>query len=393
MKGWIDTYQDGGTINNTTQEGINAIQSLARIGGKSALRKVPFGIGSALGLTQSAVTNTPFNLSDVLGLVPNAPGQIASLMSLYSEKENDNFQKFAENRDRGRQPQVSSKEVYTTTKDNFQTGGNIPGSIGFTYVRTGDTTNNKYNTKVTPSAQNGTDIYGNPMISEISNPNIDRSFYNDRINKIVLGSDYEGWIKDEGLQDKVRAHENYHAKQFNEGRYNYDIAHNTENAQWAKMQKKPQLPSTDKVWFNQYNRKNRELGIDVEHKYKDHPELRFISDDILVDRLIDREQYDNPYSMEGEAQFYEDTGKEFNKLKSGGIIDDDMGQWTHPGKVTRINSNEITMKGVPYPVVGVSEQTKEKKLMLPGKNYNFANTKKVVEFPLNKNNNNWLDQI
>ena len=38
---------------------------------------------------------------------------------------------------------------------------------------------------------------------------------------------------------------------------------------------------------------------------------------------------------------------------------------------------------------GVSKQTGEKKLMLPEKNYKFANTKQVVEYPMV--NKNWLD--
>ena len=42
----------------------------------------------------------------------------------------------------------------------------------------------------------------------------------------------------------------------------------------------------------------------------------------------------------------------------------------HPGKVTKINSNNITMKGVNYPVLGISD-TGDKKMMQPGKDYKF----------------------
>ena len=31
------------------------------------------------------------------------------------------------------------------------------------------------------------------------------------------------------------------------------------------------------------------------------------------------------------------------------MIEDPRGQWTHPGKNTRIPGNQITMKGVDYP--------------------------------------------
>ncbi len=40
----------------------------------------------------------------------------------------------------------------------------------------------------------------------------------------------------------------------------------------------------------------------------------------------------------------------------GGAIQDNMGQWAHPGEVTKINSNHITMKGVSYPVLGKSDR-------------------------------------
>jgi len=48
------------------------------------------------------------------------------------------------------------------------------------------------------------------------------------------------------------------------------------------------------------------------------------------------------------------------------IILDPMGQWKHPGKNTRIPSSSITMKGVNYPVLGVSN-TGQKQMMQPGK--------------------------
>jgi hypothetical protein len=70
-------------------------------------------------------------------------------------------------------------------------------------------------------------------------------------------------------------------------------------------------------------------------------------------------------------------------MKDGGVIKDDMGQWNHPGEITEIGSNQITMQGVPYPVLGISDEG-DIKLMKPGKNYKFKG-KKVTEFPMAKN--------
>jgi len=74
---------------------------------------------------------------------------------------------------------------------------------------------------------------------------------------------------------------------------------------------------------------------------------------------------------------------EYIKQRDGGIIKDDRGQWDHPGEITEIGSNDITMEGVPYPVLGISDEG-DTKLMKPGKNYKFKG-KKVTEFPMAKN--------
>lgn len=62
------------------------------------------------------------------------------------------------------------------------------------------------------------------------------------------------------------------------------------------------------------------------------------------------------------------------------IILDPMGQWKHPGKNTRIPSSSITMKGVNYPVLGVSN-TGQKQMMQPGQEYNFPGAEYVDEYP------------
>jgi hypothetical protein len=71
------------------------------------------------------------------------------------------------------------------------------------------------------------------------------------------------------------------------------------------------------------------------------------------------------------------------KMRKGGVIKDDRGQWEHPGEITEIGSNQITMQGVPYDVLGISD-TGDTKLMKPGKDYKFKG-KKVTEFPMAKN--------
>jgi hypothetical protein len=322
-----------------------------------------------------------------------------------------------------RHPAVENRETIMFPQEKFQAGGSLPGSVGFTYARTkGIPSNGPYAKKTLPSAQNGKDMYDNPIIARrVDNTKIDRSYYDPRLNTMNIGSDYTTWRDEETgelltgddlkyHQDKMLAHENYHAIQHSQGRDNYDIAHNTNNRQWAEMQKRPELMSTDSVWSNFYNRSDAENQQDYQEMINNFPESRILNKNLLFDKILDRQRYDNPNNEEGEAKFYEETGASFqnggemkfyqngldfkpksisrnggwlNKYEQGGIIKDDRGQWDHPGEITEIGSNQITMEGVPYDVLGISD-TGDTKLMKPGKNYKFKG-KKVTEFPMAKN--------
>jgi hypothetical protein len=75
--------------------------------------------------------------------------------------------------------------------------------------------------------------------------------------------------------------------------------------------------------------------------------------------------------------------KTMASAKDGEVIKDDMGQWAHPGEITEIGSNQITMQGVPYPVLGISD-TGDVQMMYPDEEYEFIG-EKVTEFPMAKN--------
>jgi len=67
-------------------------------------------------------------------------------------------------------------------------------------------------------------------------------------------------------------------------------------------------------------------------------------------------------------------------------IVDPMGQWAHPGQVTRIPSNRITMQGVPYPVLGRGSDGSER-MMYPEEEHTFPDAEYVDEYPLTKAQN------
>jgi len=69
-----------------------------------------------------------------------------------------------------------------------------------------------------------------------------------------------------------------------------------------------------------------------------------------------------------------------NQKQRGGPIVTNRGQWDYPGQTTIIPSNQITMQGVPYPVMGV-DNTGHTKMMHPGMNYTFPG-QYVTEYPM-----------
>ena len=92
-----------------------------------------------------------------------------------------------------------------------------------------------------------------------------------------------------------------------------------------------------------------------------------------------------------EMKFYQE-GLDFKPKtisKNGSVIKDDRGQWAYPGGITEIDSNDITMQGVDYPVLGVSD-TGDTQMMYPDQDYKFDG-KKVTEFPMMKKGG-WLDK-
>ena len=84
------------------------------------------------------------------------------------------------------------------------------------------------------------------------------------------------------------------------------------------------------------------------------------------------------------------TNKYTERRKKGIVTP--YGQWLYPGMVTTIPDNRITMQGVPYPVLGVSDKG-DTKMMMPGMDYLF-NGNEVTEYPVIEKAQlgNWLKE-
>lgn len=80
----------------------------------------------------------------------------------------------------------------------------------------------------------------------------------------------------------------------------------------------------------------------------------------------------------------------YDQKKKGGVVKDNRGQWAHPGKPTRISSPNITMEGVPYPVLAKVNNGMTT-MMYPKQDYYFPGANYVDEYPMMQNGGNISD--
>jgi hypothetical protein len=99
----------------------------------------------------------------------------------------------------------------------------------------------------------------------------------------------------------------------------------------------------------------------------------------------------NPEFMRYMDSTYKAPMPKEKEFANGGPILDPRGQWAHPGKVTRIPSPNITMQGVPYPVLGVGSNGQEQ-MMYPDQEYNFGGASYVDEYPMMRNGGGLLSK-
>ena len=219
-----------------------------------------------------------------------------------------------------RHPAVENRETIMFPQEKFAMGGSIPGSVGFTYARTkGIPSEGPYAKKTMPSAQNGADMYGNPILADLKyDQSVNRTNYNPRTNQMIFGHDMPLFISQE-QRDKTLAHENRHAWQFANDRTNFNMVHNPEHAFQDRLQKRPEMMSTDEVFEKYHNRKQKETEMDVKAFKGNNPQFSFMPNEMVYKKFVDHMQYNNPNSVEGEAQYYENTGKK--SFKNGGWLD------------------------------------------------------------------------
>ena len=141
-----------------------------------------------------------------------------------------------------------------------------------------------------------------------------------------------------------------------------------------------------------------DIGKFIEKKGLDRATIKNVDEGVIGDVIIHNQrpgQYAK--SLRGNNGMFDMTNPNIYKAliptvgvagiagasqkKNGGPIVDPRGQWAHPGQVTRIPSANITMQGVPYPVLGVASNGKQV-MMQPGQDYNFGDAEHVDEYPM-----------
>jgi len=148
------------------------------------------------------------------------------------------------------------------------------------------------------------DLYDNPIESKIVNdPTSDRSYYDTRLDQIMLGTDYDQM--DDYSRERLLAHENFHGKQFKKG-YSTLLPTRT-------TYKEPSMVSNDETYYTYHNRQRTEIKKLNSDFKKENNSFNFVPDDIVFDKVTDTAQYYDPTTIEGEAKFYEDLGADISE--------------------------------------------------------------------------------
>lgn len=394
MKGWLDKYvpkaQNGieGTMGGLTDKGFNyspAWGGQFQDGGKKYLlnpnaptvfnaerlkekKKVPYEPSSAVKNTKAALavgslapnpivslgsalagsvydfgTATKYYLDDqkekakedfvqgVLGLLPTRflKGYGLKGDAIYKNLKGVKLAKIASDA-----KTVTEGDYESTPFLSFAMGGSLPGSVGFTYARTGDIPDNgKYGKKTLASAQNGKKL------------------------------SYNQWKRQYNLKETP----DYNLKRAWELGYVPD--------------KTGHLPTVDNQ-TGQFLKAKGHPTLQLEIDWYNSPEAADFRNKNTIDSSGKFFKY-VPKGQNGQEMKYYQEGLDFQPRtisRDGKVIKDDRGQWAHPGEITQIDSNDITMQGVPYPVLGIGADG-QRIMMEPGENYTF-NKGPVTEIPM-----------
>lgn len=313
----------------------------------------------------------------------------------------------------------------------YEQGGSLPGAVGFTYARTGGIpSNGPYAKKTKASAQEGNkipndkstqefwkkleDYYTSDIASDVDRAKY-KTFkeYNEQhgyapvriTDRTIMGkrqmtNPFTGELNvispDENDPEYASSLMNQyldeypHYQQFNKNPNESNLRKSLRFIGGMGKDFGTMLTNLPSSGFNFQKAYDKTYHTPGTSEYEAHAVLEPQMDVELKSML----EKNLPPKQENGGMTYYQHGLDWQPKtisRDGSIIKDDRGQWAHPGEITKINSNRITMKGVPYPVLGISDEG-DTQMMYPEQEYKFKG-KKVTEIPLNKKSTGgWLDK-
>jgi hypothetical protein len=274
----------------------------------------------------------------------------------------------------------------------FQMGGSMPGSVGFTYARTGSTpSNGKYSKKTKASAQKGASIF--PVESWR------KQGYN-TADTLQRGTMYRmPYI------DQQKLYNTPIPKGVNPNDIGYmttKLGQESPNDLLRRRFSLPQSFSSDTTYSgvkktSHINGMELQDGGMVYYQHGQDFKTKGMQDGGMFDVKALKKRNQKRDSVR--QTLYDKYPHDYQKVNNGMLdyfqqeqpINDNRGQWAHPGKVTKINSPDITMSNVPYPVLGVSN-TGHTQLMQPEGQYKFQGSN-VTEYPMGKQDKGQLKKL
>ena len=372
---WGGQFQDGGNLWNTNKTAwVDSIHN-ARKGDLNFVQRMFDQRAGSIQIPGQRGTSTHFMESGDKRAYPTVVQMPNGKLQYLNQNDKDAAWNYAKRTKQFIQfPTDEQAEWYandgykkgTGVLEKKQMGGSLPGAVGFTYARTQNPapSNGKYAKKTLASAQDGKSIQ-QKRYNELYYPLEEKVF-----TAVATADDYDRLPHStRDFLDKTIA--------------GFSVASNRNippmdpiiKEVQNKIQKLPKEELT-KLLNTDWSK------IGLAGAMKNTPSSVSYLDMLkYVNHFNKLKKKGYTLQNGGEMKFYQE-GLDFQPKsisKNGSVIKDDMGQWAHPGEITEIGSNEITMKGVNYPVLGVSD-TGDTKLMQPGKDYKFKGTK-VTEYP------------
>jgi len=243
----------------------------------------------------------------------------------------------------------------------MQIGGSLPGATGFMYARQGAPSNGKYAKKTKASAQMGTNLF---PVESWKKQGLTSS------DTLSRGTMY---------RMPFDAQKKLYGTPIPKGSQPNDIGYITT----GPGQEDPNIL---------YNRKFATPNTSISESFSGIKKTRHMDGMELQSggNLFDTKALKarNAKRDSVRSLLLEKYPHDYQKVNNGMLdyfqqekpINDNKGQYNHPGKVTKIDSNRITMQGVNYPVLGISD-TGHQQLMQPGGEYAY-NGSSVTEYPI-----------